>query len=77
MPAMALPVAGILARAGGPVLWVSAPSDLSAPALAGFGLGPKRVPHLEADRNVLLAVEGSCAIPVLASSSANTPAVLT
>ena len=49
--------AGILARAGGPVLWVSEHFDLFAPALAGAGLGPERVLHVEAGRDVLLAME--------------------
>ena len=55
--AAALLVAGILARANGPVLWVSEYFDLFAPALAGAGLGPERVLHVEAGRNVLLAME--------------------
>ncbi|MCS6932361.1 MAG: damage-inducible mutagenesis protein, partial [Acetobacteraceae bacterium] len=55
--AAALLVAGILARAGGPVLWVSGRFDLFAPALAGVGLGPERVLHVEAGREVLPAME--------------------
>jgi protein ImuA len=55
--AAALLVAGILARASGPVLWVSERFDLFAPALAGVGLSPKRVVHVEAGRDVLLAME--------------------
>jgi protein ImuA len=55
--AATLLVAGILARARGPVLWVSERFDLFAPALAGVGLSPKRVVHVEAGRDVLLAME--------------------
>lgn len=55
--AAALLIAGILARAGGPVLWVSGYFDLFAPALVGAGLRPERVLHIEAGREVLLAME--------------------
>ncbi|PWC26470.1 ImuA family protein [Teichococcus aestuarii] len=55
--AAALLVAGILARAGGPVLWASEHFDLFAPALAGVGLPGSRVVHVEAGRSVLLAME--------------------
>lgn len=55
--AAALLAAGVLARAGGPVLWVSEWFDLFAPALAGAGLAPGRVLHVEAGRAVLGAME--------------------
>jgi protein ImuA len=55
--AAALLVAGLLARARGPVLWVSERFDLFAPALAGVGLAAERVVHVEAGRDVLLAME--------------------
>ena len=64
--AAALFVAGILARAGGPVLWVSARFDLFAPALAGVGLAPGRVIHVEAGRDVLAAMEEGLRHPGLA-----------
>jgi protein ImuA len=55
--AAALFAAAILARAGGPVLWVSARFDLFAPALAEVGLPPSRVLHVEAGCHVLAAME--------------------
>jgi protein ImuA len=55
--AAALFVAGILARSGGPVLWVLERADLFAPALAGAGLPPDRVIFTEAGRDVLAAME--------------------
>lgn len=55
--AAAIFAAAVLARAGGPVLWVSAQFDLFAPALAGVGLPPERVIHVEAGRDVLAAME--------------------
>jgi protein ImuA len=65
--AAALLAAGVLARAGGgPVLWVSERFDLFAPALAGVGLGPERVLHVEAGRDVLLAMEEGLRHPGLA-----------
>lgn len=53
----ALFAASVLARAGGPVLWVSARFDLFAPALDAVGLAPRRVLHVEAGRDVLAAME--------------------
>jgi protein ImuA len=52
-------VAGVLARARGPVLWCLRHRDLFAPALARVGLHPMRVVVLEAgrDEGVLLAME--------------------
>jgi protein ImuA len=50
--AAALLTASVLARTTGPVLWVSAFFDLFAPALAAVGLGPDRVLHVEAGRDV-------------------------
>ncbi|TCZ61115.1 ImuA family protein [Roseicella aquatilis] len=64
--AAALLVAGILARAGGPVLWVSVRFDLFAPALAGVGLAAGRVTHVEAGRDVLAAMEEGLRHPGLA-----------
>jgi protein ImuA len=64
--AAALFAAGILARAGGPVLWVSERVDLFAPALASVGLAPERVLHVEAGRSVLLAMEEGLRQPGLA-----------
>ena len=65
--AAALLAAGVLARAGGgPVLWVSERFDLFALALAGAGLAPKRVLHVEAGRAVLLAMEEGLRHPGLA-----------
>jgi protein ImuA len=55
--AATLLIAGILARARGPVLWVSGRFDLYAPALVGAGLSPERVVHVEAGRDALLAME--------------------
>jgi protein ImuA len=55
--AATLLVAGLLARTAGPVLWVSEYFDLFAPGLAGVGLHPARVLHVEAGRAVLLAME--------------------
>ncbi|MCC7428115.1 MAG: damage-inducible protein [Alphaproteobacteria bacterium] len=51
--------AGILARLGGPVLWILAGHDLFAPALAQVGLAPERVIYVEAgeEKTVLLALE--------------------
>jgi len=63
---VALFAAGILARADGPVLWVSEHFDLFAPALADAGLGPERVLHVEAGRDVLLAMEEGLRHPGLA-----------
>jgi protein ImuA len=64
--AAALLVAGILARAGGPVLWASEQFDLFAPGLAGVGLPGSRVVHVEAGRSVLLAMEEGLRHPGLA-----------
>ena len=64
--AAALLIAGLLARTRGPVLWVSAQRDLFAPALAGVGLAPARVIHVEAGRAVLLAMEEGLRHPGLA-----------
>jgi protein ImuA len=64
--AAALLVAGILARAGGPVLWASERFDLFAPGLAGVGLPGSRVVHVEAGRSVLLAMEEGLRHPGLA-----------
>ena len=55
--AAALLVAGILARAGGSVLWASEQFDLFAPGLADVGLAASRVVHVEAGRSVLVAME--------------------
>ena len=64
--AAALLVAGILANTAGPILWVSEHFDLFAPALAGVGLEPARVRHVEAGREVLLAMEEGLRHPGLA-----------
>lgn len=52
-------LAGILARAEGPIFWCLRWRDLFAPALSLAGLHPDRVIHVEAgsDTNVLLAME--------------------
>ena len=57
--AAALFVAGLLARAPGPVLWVLERADLFAPGLAAVGLAPDRVIYAEAGRaeTVLAALE--------------------
>lgn len=55
--AAGLMAAGILARREGPVLWVSERRDLHAPALAGVGLRPDRVLHVEAGRAVAAVME--------------------
>ncbi|WP_236038221.1 ImuA family protein [Belnapia arida] len=68
--AAALLTASILARANGPVLWVSAWFDLFAPALAEVGLGPERVLHVEAGRDVLAAMEEGLRHPALRASLA-------
>ncbi|MDE2583664.1 MAG: damage-inducible protein [Rhodospirillales bacterium] len=48
--AAALLIAGLLARAPGPVLWVLERADLFAPGLAAVGLAPGRVIYAEAGR---------------------------
>jgi protein ImuA len=55
--AVTLLVAGLLAQTSGPILWVSEYFDLFAPALAGVGLDPTRVLHVESGRAVLMAME--------------------
>jgi len=52
-------VAGLLARAEGPVLWCLNAHDLFAPALSGVGLHPDRVIYAEAgdERTVLFCME--------------------
>lgn len=50
-------IAGILARLGGPVLWVLRQADLFAPGLAGAGLHPHRVVFAEAGKQVLPVME--------------------
>jgi protein ImuA len=55
--AAALMIAGVLARLKGPVLWVAERRDLFAPGLAAVGLAPARVLHIEAGKQVLLAME--------------------
>lgn len=52
-------IAGILARASGPVLWCLRRGDLFAPALAGAGLHPDRVIYVETGsaQGVLIAME--------------------
>jgi protein ImuA len=57
--AVALMVAGVLARLPGAVLWVLEQPDLFAPALDAVGLAPDRVIYAEAGRPraVLLAME--------------------
>ena len=57
--AAALFVAGLLAGAPGPVLWVLERADLFAPGLAAAGLAPDRVIYAEAGRaeTVLAALE--------------------
>jgi protein ImuA len=61
-------LAGILARAEGPVLWCLRWRDLFAPALNLAGLHPDRVIYVEAgsDTNVLLAMEECLRHPGLA-----------
>jgi protein ImuA len=61
-------VAGVLARASGPVLWIFGRRDLFAPSLAGVGLHPDRVIYAETgDRGtVLLAMEEGLHHPGLA-----------
>ncbi|MBV8915283.1 MAG: damage-inducible mutagenesis protein [Acetobacteraceae bacterium] len=54
--AAALFAAGILARIGGPVLWVLEHHDLFAPGLAAAGLHPDRVVYAEAGRKDALLV---------------------
>ena len=71
--APALLAAAVLARAGGPVLWVSVRFDLFAPALAEVGLGPARVIHLEAGRDVLAAMEEGLRHPGLAGVVGEVP----
>jgi protein ImuA len=50
-------IAGVLARMGGPVLWVVEHADLFAPGLASVGLLPDRLVFAEAGRDVLAAME--------------------
>jgi protein ImuA len=50
-------VAGVLARLGGPVLWVLRQADLFAPGLAAAGLHPGRVLFAEAGKDVLPVME--------------------
>ncbi|WP_408021698.1 ImuA family protein [Siccirubricoccus phaeus] len=69
----ALLAASVLARAAGPVLWVSTHFDLFAPALAEVGLGPERVLHVEAGREVLAAVEEGLRHPGLAGVVGEVP----
>lgn len=64
--AAALLIAGLLARLRGPVLWVSDRRDLFAPGLAGTGLKPGGVIHVEAGKSVLLAMEEGLHHPGLA-----------
>lgn len=64
--AAALLIALLLARLRGPVLWVSERRDLFAPGLAGAGLKPGRVIHVEAGKSVLLAMEEGLRHPGLA-----------
>lgn len=65
--AAALFVAGLLARAPGPVLWVLERADLFAPGLAAAGLAPDRVIYAEAGRAeaVLAALEDGLRHPGL------------
>ncbi|MGH7042377.1 MAG: ImuA family protein [Acetobacteraceae bacterium] len=65
--AAALFVAGLLARAQGPVLWVLERADLFAPGLAAAGLAPDRVLYAEAGRAeaVLAALEDGLRHPGL------------
>ncbi|WP_202900665.1 ImuA family protein [Sphingomonas phyllosphaerae] len=60
-------VAGIAARAWGPILWVVRRRDLFAPALAQSGLLSKRVIHAEADDDagVLALMEEGLRHPAL------------
>ncbi len=64
----ALFAAGVLARLRGSVLWAVERHDLFAPALAGVGLHPARVLHVEAGRStaVLLVMEEGLRTPGLA-----------
>jgi protein ImuA len=71
--APALLAAAILARAEGPVLWVSVRLDLFAPALAEVGLSPERLIHLEAGREVLPAMEEGLRHPGLAGVVGEVP----
>jgi protein ImuA len=50
-------IAGILARLGGPILWVLRQADLFAPGLAGAGLDPGRIVFVEAGKQVLPVME--------------------
>ncbi|WP_341208493.1 protein ImuA [uncultured Sphingomonas sp.] len=60
-------VAGVAARAWGPILWVVRRRDLFAPALAQSGLLSKRVIHAEADNDagVLALMEEGLRHPAL------------
>jgi protein ImuA len=64
--AAALLTAGVLARICGPVFWISKRRYLFAPGLAGVGLSPARVIHVEAGKAVLLAMEECLRQPGLA-----------
>jgi protein ImuA len=64
--AAALLIAGLLSRLRGKVLWVSERRDLFAPGLAGAGLKPARVIHVEAGTDALLAMEEGLRHPGLA-----------
>jgi protein ImuA len=55
--AAGLMAAGIMARLAGPVLWAVERADLFPPALAGAGLHPDRVLHVEAPQAVPLVLE--------------------
>ncbi|SDB20414.1 protein ImuA [Belnapia rosea] len=71
--AAVLLAASVLARVGGPVLWVSPYFDLFAPALAEVGLSPGRVLHVEAGRDVLAAIEEGLRHPGLAGVVGEVP----
>jgi protein ImuA len=70
--AAALLIAGLLARAGGRVLWVVERHDLFAPALQGVGLPPARLLFVEAGRPaaVLAVMEEALRLPRAAAGSA-------
>ncbi|GAB0118943.1 ImuA family protein [Acidisoma sp. 7E03] len=55
--AAGLMAAGILARLSGPVLWVGERDDLFPAGLAGAGLHPDRVLHVQAPQAVALVLE--------------------
>ena len=63
----ALFLAGVLARLGGPVLWVREQPDLFAPGLACVGLHPAHVLFADAGKDVLAAMEEGLAHPGLAA----------